>query len=282
MIKKIERKVEVDGKEVEIYVTRPSNAIARQAEIFRIKQFNKHIADGLLTRRQCKLQMKKLGEWTDKEEAEELRINWEIQNLEKQLYRGDGNSKPKLSEGKNIAIKIRQLRAELRDFISAKMAVEANSAENIADDEKFDFLVAHCTFYKENHKKVYNSFEAYNERSADNLAYVAASALAQLMYNITDDFEEQLPENKFLVKFGLVNEDLSLIDPNNGKTVDLEGKRIDDEGYYLNEEGERVDSEGNKIEENGLYELVEYENDLVESKPKKRTRTTNKKTSDSK
>ncbi len=281
MIQKIEKTVKIEDKDIEIYVARPTNAVSRQAEIFRIKQFNKHIKDGLQTKRQCAAQMKELGEWTDKDEARELWLNNEIARLEKELYCGDGKSKPKLSDGKDIAIKIRVRRGELRDLIASKIAIEASSAENIAEDEKFDFLVAHCTFYKENHKKVYNSFEAYNSRSADSLAFAAASALAQLMYNITDDFEEQFPENKFLIKFGLVNEDLSLIDPNSGTTVDLEGKRIDEEGYYLNDEGERVDSEGNKITEDGLYEIVEYENDLVESKPKKRTRTTNKKTPDS-
>lgn len=280
MIKRIDKTVKVEGKDVEIYVTRPTNAVARQAEIFRIKRFNKNIAEGLMTKRQCSQQMEEIGEWTKEDNLKELSLSTEIARLEKQLYVGDGKSKPKVSEGLNLALDIRRLRSELRDLIAAKLAVEANSAENVADDEKFDFLVAHCTFFKENNQKVYKSFEDYNNRSADEVAFTAATALAQLMYNIDDNFEEKLPENKFLMKFGLVNEELSLIDPNEGYTVDLDGRKIDNEGYFLDDDGSRVDSEGNKIEEDGNYELVEYENDLV--KPKRKARTTKKpKTSDS-
>ncbi len=282
MLKRIDRTVEVDGKDVEIYVTRPTNAIAREAEIYRITKFNELLAQGLKTKRQCNDQMRELGEWTSQDESAELRLTTELLKKEKELYRGNGKRKPKLSEGKKIAIEIRVIRSQLRDLSTRKIAAEASSAESMADDAKFDFLVANCTFYKSNGKKVYNTFEDYNQKSADELAFTAAGALAQLLYNITDDFEQQLPENQFLVKFGLVNEELSLINPQTGDTVDLEGRKVDSEGYYLDEEGNRVDTEGNRIAEDGSYEIVEYENDLVEEKPKKKPRTTTKtKNSDS-
>ncbi len=282
MLKRIDRTVEVDGKDVEIYVTRPTNAIAREAEIYRITKFNELLAQGLKTKRQCNDQMRELGEWTSQDESAELRLTTELLKKEKELYRGNGKRKPKLSEGQKIAIEIRVIRSQLRDLSTRKIAAEASSAESMADDAKFDFLVANCTFYKSNGKKVYNTFEDYNQKSADELAFTAAGALAQLLYNITDDFEQQLPENQFLVKFGLVNEELSLINPQTGDTVDLEGRKVDSEGYYLDEEGNRVDTEGNRIAEDGSYEIVEYENDLVEEKPKKKPRTTTKtKNSDS-
>ena len=281
MIKRLDRTVKVGDQDVEIYVTRPTNAVAREAEIYRITKFNELIAQGLKTKRQCKQQMRELGEWTERDDAAELRLATEIMKKEKLLFCGDGKSKPKLSVGQALAIEIRSLRSELRDLSARKINAESNSAESIADDSKFDFLVANCTFYKSNGKKVYNTFEEYNQRSADELAFTAAGALAQLMYNITDDFEEQLPENQFLAKFGLVNEELSLINPETGKTVDLDGKTIDEEGFFLDEEGNRVDSEGNRIAEDGLYEIVEYENDLVEEKPKKKPRRTTTKTKNS-
>lgn len=281
MLKRLDRTVKVEDQDVEIYVTRPTNAVAREAEIYRIKKFNELIAQGLKTKRQCMQQMRELGEWTDRDEAAELRIATDIMKKEKELFCGDGKSKPKLSTGQALAIEIRVLRSELRELSSRKINAESASAESIADDSKFDYLVANCTFYKSNGKKVYNTFEEYNQKSADELAFTAAAALAQLMYNITDDFEEQLPENRFLANFGLVNEELSLIDPKTGNTVDLDGRTIDEDGYYLDESGNRVDSEGNRIAEDGLYEIVEYENDLVEEKPKKKPRRTTTKTKNS-
>jgi len=279
MINIVEKTVEIDGKEVKIVVRRPSNEIARKAERFRIKNWNENLDANIPTKKQVAQRMIDLGEWSDEKAKEEDDLTKKIGELERLLYIGDGKSKPKLSEGRNIAIEIRKARYDLRELISQKLSLEQNSAEALADDAKFDFLVAHCTFYKSTGKKVYNSFEEYSNKSTDLIAFTAAQALGEIMYNIQPDFEKDLPENKFLSKFGLVDEELSLIDPNSGYTIDLEGRRINEEGFYVDEDGNRIDLEGNKINQDGLYEMVEYENDLVQ--PKKKTRTTTKKTSDS-
>jgi hypothetical protein len=112
-----------------------------------------------------------------------------------------------------------------------------------------------------------------------------------MLYNLDSNFEKNLPENKFLTKFGLVNEDLSLVDPQNpSQLVDTKGKNIDDEGYYLDQDGHRIDREGNKINTDGTYEMVDYEDDLnVEltaepetvKKPKTKTKKTTEKNTES-
>lgn len=219
--------------------------------------------------------MKKRGIWDEAKAEEEDDITKRIVDLERQLYTGkDGKGKPKVSEGRDLAVEIRKCRMELRDLIADRISLEENTAESLADNARFDFLVAHCTFH-ENGSRVYKSFEEYNNKSADEIAFAAASALGEILYNLDSSFEENLPENKFLSKFGLVNDDLSLIDPNTGETIDTKGNRIDEEGYLLNDEGQRVDREGHVINEEGFYDLNEdYVNDLI--KPKRRRRTTKK------
>jgi len=281
MINQIEKTVKIDGKEVTIVVRRPNNEVSRKAERFRIQTWNENLSAGILTKRQLIKKMIELGEWSDVEEAKEQRLQDKLGELEKTLYIGNGKGKPKVSDGRELALEIRRTRMELRELISRKLQLEQNSAEALSEDAKFDFLVSNCTFFKSTGKKVYNTFSDYESKSVDDVAFVAAQALGEMMYNIEPDFEAKLPENVFLSKFGLINEDLSLIDPNEGYTVDVDGKRIDSEGYYVDEEGNRVDPEGNEVTSEGLYELTEYENDLVKAKPKKRTKTTTKKTSDS-
>ena len=112
-------------------------------------------------------------------------------------------------------------------------------------------MVSNCTFH-ENGEKVYNTLEEYNSRSDDDIAFNAASALAEMMYSMDQNYEEKLPENKFLKQFKFVNEELSLVDQA-GDTVDTSGRKIDGEGRYLNEDGHRVDVEGNLLDEDGNY-----------------------------
>ena len=267
-----------DAKEVALYVTRPNNAVIRAADTHRTVIWNECVDKGIKTKQEVLDLMTKRGVWSEEKADKEKEIGQEINRLEKILYHGDGSGKkPKLSEGRKIAIDIRKERIKLRQLIAEKIALEENCAENLADNARFDFLVANCTFYADG-KRVYRDLADYNSKSADEIAFAAASTLGSMMYNLDSKFEDNLPENKFLKQFGLVDEDLALIDPNEGYRIDTEGKRIDDEGYYLDENGERVDKDGNKITEDGSYQLTEYENDLVKPKRKTTKKTTTKTT----
>ena len=99
---------------------------------------------------------------------------------------------------------------------------------------------------------MYKSLDDYSEKSDGEIAFGAASALAEMMYSIDKDFESNLPENKFLKEFNFVNEDLSLVN-SDGKTVDLEGRLINILGQYVDSKGSRVDKDGNKLDEDGNY-----------------------------
>jgi hypothetical protein len=228
-----------------------------------------------VTKKELSTLMKKRGIWSDKKEDEQEAISKEINQLEQKLYLECGKRNSKRAEGKEIAIQIRRKRNELRQLISEKMGLEENTAEALADNSRFDYIVAHCTFHA-NGEKVYKDIDDYNSKSADEVAYTAASALAEMMYSIDSDFEKNLPENKWLKNRELVNDDLALVD-DKGRRVDLEGRLINDEGYYIDEDGNRIDKEGNPLSEDGFYEEVDDEE--TGTKPKKRT--TRKKTTDS-
>lgn len=283
---KMESKVNINVngniQEIEIYVEKPSNDIVKLADRYKSKVWNQCIQDEILTKKELAVLMRKRGIWDETKDKEEENITRDIIRLEKELFNGkNGNSKPKLSEGRDIAVEIRKKRLELRDLISERIGLEENTADNLADNARFDFLVAHCTFYKDG-TRVYKDFDEYNSKSADEIAFAAAELLGKMLYNLDNNFEKNLPENKFLIKFGLVNEDLSLIDPKNpDHLIDTKGRRIDSNGYYLDDDGNRIDRDGNKLSKDGGYELVEYDNDLIdynvnEEKQKKSRRQTKK------
>lgn len=273
---KIEKKVKVGDKEIEIYVAKPTNNVNKDAERYKSKVWNQAIQDDVLTKKELSVLMKKRNIWNEAKDKEEDEITQSIIALEKELYHGkvgkNGKKvKPKVSEGRDIAIEIRRKRLELRDLIAERISMEENTAESLADNARFDYLVAHCTFYKDG-KPVYKDFDEYNNKSSDEIAFAAGAALGQMLYNLDSDFEKNLPENKFLTKFGLVNDDLSLIDPNNpDQLIDTDGKSIDENGYLIDEDGNRVDRDGHSLTEDGDYELADYDNDLVVAKkPAKR------------
>lgn len=266
--------VEVNGTKTKIVVKKPNNVTLSQAQRIGAKAWTDCVRDGIMTKKELEKFMKEQGIWDDGKDKEQKAIVEEISSLEKQLFIGSqGHTKLKASEGKEIAIKMRMKRAELRDLIAERISLEQNTAESISDNARFDYLVANCAFY-ENGQKVYNSLDEYQSRADAEPAFTAASTLAAMLYSVDKDFESKLPENKFLKMFNYVNEDLSLVNKE-GETVDLEGRRIDKNGYYLDSEGKRVDKDGNLLDETGNYvPTVEYITDDEEEKKEKRKKKT--------
>lgn len=247
---------------VKIYVVKPNNSVTHQAEVYKAKVWQECVKDGVLTRKEVEDVMLKRGIWGKEKGEAEKQILKNIKDLEKQLYLGSGK-KMKLSEGKALAIKMREERIHLRDLISEKLAMEQNTAEAICENARFDYIVASCTFYEDG-RNVYNGIDDYNSKSADEVAFAAASKLGEILYSLDSKFEHNLPENKWLKKFNLVNDDLSLVNKQ-GDFVDVDGKKVDKDGYYIDDEGSKVDRDGNPLAEDGTYQLLaEYEDDTVE------------------
>lgn len=275
-----EKEVEItDTKEkVTIYVTKPNNEVISKADMLRAKRWNDCIRDGIITKKELGVLMEDRGIWNKAKSTQEGDITTEIQDLEKNLYLGENGKRPKVSEGKLIAVQMRELRGKLRELISERLALEENTAESLSDNIRFDYFVATCTYYKDTNKRVYNSLEDYNQKSSDSLAFAAASMLGDIMYNLDDSFEDNLPENKWLRGFNLINEDLGFVDPE-GILTDSTGKKINDLGHYLDDDDNRVDIDGLPLNEDGTYVMVDYENDLAPEKPKpkpKRRKSTKK------
>lgn len=281
--KVVDVKLTEDGQDntVKIVVKRPSSNLMSKAQRVSAKAWTDCVRDGIMTKKELAKFMREQGIWSKDKDKEQEAITSEIVNLEKKLYvSGEkGSHKLTTSEAKNIAIEMRKKRAELRELIGERLALEANTAESLSDNARFDFLVANCAFYEDG-ELVYKTLDDYQSDSDSEIAFAAASALAEMMYAIDKNFEANLPENKFLKEFNFVNDDLALIN-DNGETVDLQGRRINELGYYINDEGKRTDRDGNELDEDGNYvPAVTYVDDsgnAVSAKPKVAKKTPRKK-----
>ena len=241
-------------RNIKILVKKPSNAILSAAQRKGALIWTQCIQEGVMTKKELETILKQRGIWTEAKNKEQEKILEEISKLEKKLYLGKKGSKMKLSQAKDIAFEMRKKRLELRDLLASKIELEGNTAESLSENAKFDYLVANCTFYEDG-KNVYNSVEEYNDKSEDPIAFSAAATLAALMYSLDKDFEEKLPENQFLIKANLVNDDLALVNKD-GNRVDTEGRLINNLGQYVNGDGNRVDIHGHPLVYLGAYDLI--------------------------
>jgi hypothetical protein len=192
------------------------------------------------------------GLWDDIKQSKFNQLQNAILNGERTLAKG-GIS---LTEAKNIAIDMRKARLELRDLISVKTNLDTHTAEGQADNARFNYLVSCCLVYTDTKQPYFAGYEDYLNKAADPLAVLAAQHLASMLYGLDNDYEEKLPENKFLKKYHFVDDQLRLVNKE-GKLVDADGRLIDENGRFINEQGQFVDKDGNIVDEQGDY-MVEF------------------------
>lgn len=241
-------KAVVDGVEKTFEIKAASISDQREAQKIYNQTFSDAVKSGSIVRARLDDLLKEQGLWDDHKQIKFVTIQTEIEKHTKALSKG-GIS---LKQAKGIAVKIKRLREELRDLIAVKTNLDSHTAEGQADNARFNYLVASCLVYSDTKKPYFNSYEEYLNKASDIVAILGAQKLASIMYGLDGDFEKKLPENKFLLKYKLVNESLDYID-SQGRPVDEEGRLVDDQGRYINEQGQLVDKDGNLRTDTGEY-----------------------------
>jgi len=239
----------VDGSEQDFTIKSPSLADQREAQKVYNQAFSDAVKSGCIVRARLDDLLKEQGLWDDNKQVKFNTLQQQILDSEKSLAKG-GIS---LKNAKEIAIKMKGLRDDLRELISVRTNLDNHTAEGQADNARFNYLISSCLVYSSNKdKKYFKSYEDYLSRAAEPIAIKAAQVLANMLYGLDNDYEKKLPENKFLIKYKFVDEKLRLVNKD-GKLVDTEGRLIDEFGRFINEKGQYVDKNGNLVDENGDY-----------------------------
>jgi hypothetical protein len=248
-----------EGNAKVVIVRKPSYNQLTEAQLYSAYVFNKARAAGACLRSKLNDYLNNEGVWTKDNQSRAEAISDEISEKIKLLETGktaDGN-KLKLSEGRELAIKLRRLRLEYAALLSKLHEYDAYTVEGQAENAKFDHLVSSCVFDEEGNR-VFESVEDYYDKQSEQYAAEAAAKLAIISGNVDPDWEKQLPENKFLLKYKFIDNNLYYVD-RQGRHVTVDGKLVDDDGFYINEDGKKVDREGNLVQDKVE---AEFENDV--------------------
>jgi hypothetical protein len=243
-----------NGNKVEVFVKKPGNKDFRDSRIAYNQEFRKALEGGAILKAKLAEYVREQGIWDEKKDKQYDDLIEQVRQLELTLKKGG----IPLSKAKDAALKLHKVRLEFRALIAEKQSHEANTAESLAENAQFNSLVSSCVV-RENGSKVWDSIEKYDEQASEPWAVQAAAELAKLLYGIDPDYDKNLVENQFLVKYKFANNDLRLVNKD-GHLVDENGKLIDEDGryvayrddgtkYFVNFDGQEVDDKGNvKVE----------------------------------
>lgn len=241
-------KIVIDGKTQEFRVRSPNLNDNREAQKVYNTTFNDAVQSNAILRDKLNDFMKQQGLWDDAKEAELTSLQKEILEGERALAKGG----IKLSQARQLAIEMRQKRVAQRELLSTRTSLDSNTAEGQADNARFNYLVSACLVYNDTGKPYFKDLADYLNSATKPVSIEAASRLASMMYGLDSNFEDTLPENKFLKSYGFVDEKLRLVD-DRGRLVDLDGRLIDENGKFIDENGNFVDIDGNPLTKDGEY-----------------------------
>jgi hypothetical protein len=238
--------VEESGKEVKLCIRTPQyEDLELSDKVYAEKiasLLRENAGKRLLLRSQVTDFLKSTGVWTQEDEDKIEQLNTEIDDLLAKLRKGG----LKVSEGRKLAIDTMEKRKDIVRISGKRQIFDDTTIEAFAENEKIDYLVYICTVYADTGENYWNSFEDMKNDKLSHAYRSAAVAAYNVIYNVNPEFEKRLPENRWLKKYGLIDDELNYLDRKTGKKVDRSGKPIEEVEKDLQK---RIDNLQGEIEE---------------------------------
>lgn len=235
----------------------PSNLVD-EARLEYNRAFKAALVSGALLREKINDYMREQNLWGDEKQKELEKLSTEVNDAEFKLKKGG----IPFAEAKELAHSMRLNRFKIAALLAAKNSLDTHSAQGQAEDAQFRKLLQLCLVYNDKGTPVYKDVTTMlaskdkttnsTEEKEEKVVNKAYDELANMYYRLDPDFDAKLAENKWMKKWGLVDDKFRYINKD-GHLVDSKGNLINDKGELVNEKGESVDIHGNKIDDNGEY-----------------------------
>jgi len=249
MKKKIE--VSIEDKNTVVYVQTPGRKQEEKAKLIANRAFRTALDSGCYLKKELNKKLIERGILSTEEEKSIESLSETIESGKTKLRSGG----IELEEAKKIAVEMRKARIELLQITLKINEHEPMTVEGQSNNAYFDALVSCCAM-DESGNQIFKSYDHYLEESDKDYAIEIAKTLSGLLYGTTENWEKDLPENKFLVQYGFMNDKLEFV-REDGKRVTSDGKLINEDGRYVTEDGSFVDVNGNPVDKDG-EPIVEY------------------------
>ena len=275
--------VKIGDEERVVEVRKPNPKVEAEGNMAASKMFSRLVREkdesdptkpAYILRTQLNAYLADIGIYSDQDIDDINTFGDRIKELE-ELLRSSGKKK---SEGKAAAIELRKLRYAVYALLMRQGEFDKNTVEHYADNARMNYLITKCICF-EGGGPIWHSVEDYESDSVlQSTLAEPIQVLAGMVSQYDPDFEKNLPENKFLKKYGFCDDKYRLIDKSgnfvdgNGKPVDEDGnsiepkEKVEDVGEFLDDDEEKVE-ESDTPEENLSDPIPEVASDPPEEVP---------------
>ena len=262
MVKKLSFDFKNGEEEVKLAVRMPTTKEENTSEMEQSRVFGAAIDGGVKVSEALMNSLVEQKVWGKDKEGEIEELSKRVKdNIHKLRTGKNGEERLRKVDGKNIAVEIINDRAKIDEINSILTRKMSFTAEGMAQNAKFNCLVALCTVYNDSNERYFKSVDDYKNRANDADAELAANKFYELYYGLKDDPRKELPEYKFLLKYEFVNDKLHFLDELKRPTT-MDGKFLirNEDGRYIDEDGQLINASGDLVDESGevIVESVDF------------------------
>lgn len=258
-------KVKIGDEEKTVEVRKPTPKIEAEANMASSKVFSRLIKEkgedgkaAFILRSQLNSYLANIGIYSEDDINDITTISDRIKELEDIIYHPKPGTKK--SDGRSAAVELRRMRYAIYALLSRQSEFDKNTVEHYADNARMDYLVTKCICF-EGGAPIFKNVADYEQDSILQKALAEPiQILAGMVSSFDPDFEKNLPENKFLIKYGFCDEKYRLINKE-GKLVDGDGNLVDDDGNRL-ESVEEVETVGEFADDEDDSDIVSPESQV--------------------
>lgn len=175
------------------------------------RAFFKALEDGAFLQANALDVAKQCGLWSEKKDQELQELQIELEALLTKLEEGGYE----FNEAVEDAVKAGEIRNKIFMINLTITDLLSHSAERQAETAEADYIL--WASLKKGKQKVYKTFDEFLTAKDDNDPLIYA-AVSQDM-NLSNEFYKELPENKFLIEYGRMSEDLEVLDEEGNPVV---------------------------------------------------------------
>ena len=260
--------VKINGEERVVEVRKPTPKIDAEGNMASSKVFAKLVKEkdeegkpAYVLRSQLNTYLADIGIYSDDDINDINTFGERIKELEELLSKGG----KKKSEGREAAIELRKLRYAMYTLLMRQTQFDKNTVEHFADNARMNYLVTKCICF-EGGAPIWTSVDDYESDSyLQDMLAEPIGVLAGMISQYDPEFENNLPENKFLKKYKFCDDKYRLINKD-GHLVDTAGNLIDEDGNQVNKVVE-VESVGEFLDDEGDVVSPEAQDVVVPSEP---------------
>lgn len=199
--------VDQDGNPIKLKLLVTNYELSRLCEIEYKKAWAFCLKEGVKIRQSLEEDLREAGVWTEKEETK-------IKDCETQcaiyiVLLNEALKNKNLDEAREAAVQISQLRSRAEDLLAIKQSAFAFSCEGTASEVRAEAFVAYGTVYdNEESKKYWSNYQDFTNRREEQAAQDALAKYIDLMVEENLTILKALPENKFFIEHGILDENL--------------------------------------------------------------------------